>query len=161
MEPVPTNRVLTLGVLGGSSGMVAGLFVASSLGALRGVPLDWPLRLGASLVLGSTALHSSGWPADVVGLLVLAALGAMGGIWFAFLCDWFPGLAETPGTLVLAGLTYAELLWLIGFYIFGFLLWPWLTSTDPVTYFLAATAGGASLGAGLVLAGVHRSRRLD
>ena len=150
-----------IGVVGGAVGMAVAFLVAAILGVIRDQPVDQPARLAASLVLGHSALLRADGATVALGVLILAALGALAGVWFAFLCDWFPGLAQTPGTLVLGGVTYAGFLWLFGFYLFGFLLWRWLTQTDPVVYAVAAIAGGASLGGLCVLVGVHRISRLD
>ncbi|HEX5415719.1 MAG TPA: hypothetical protein VFZ25_08625 [Chloroflexota bacterium] len=150
-----------IGIVGGEAGMLVALLVAAGLGALRHQPFDQPIRLAASLLMGRAALIGGDGATLILGALVLAVLGALAGVWFAFLCDWFPGLAQTPDTLVLAGATYAAFLWLIGFYLFGFLLWPWLPQTDPVAYALAALAGGATLGSLFALAGVQRPSRLD
>lgn len=150
-----------IGLVGGEVGITVAFLVAGLLEMLRGQPFDLPARLAASLILGPTVLQRPTGAAVALGVLILVALGALAGIFFALLCDWFPGLTQTPGTLVLAGATYAAFLWLLGFYLFGTLIWPWLTQTDPVVYVLAATASGVCLGGVFVLAGVHRSSQLD
>jgi len=152
--------------IGARAGLAAGivyLLIQEAAAVLRGEPVLVPLRLFASILLGPTALRSSVNVASVAilgGLVILVASGVFG-IVFAGLVHLFPGLAATPGTLVIGGATYGLSLWLGCFYVLGAIFWPWLTLTDPTTQFVAATFGyGVTLGLGFVVAGVHRSPQL-
>lgn len=139
------------------------MVIGAGVAALLSGTVAAPLRLAASLIQGIGALSPGPLPLDSVstGILVLTVLGAAAGQGFLFLCGWFPGLVATPGTLLIAGAALLALLWLIGFYLFGTLLYPWLPRTNPLIYFTAAIAMGISLGGLFALAGVHRPARLE
>lgn len=152
--------------IGTGAGLAAGivyLLVQEAVALLRGEPVMVPLRLFASILLGPTAFGPSVSVASAAilgGFVVLIASGVFG-IVFAGFVHLFPGLAATPGTLVIGGATYGLSLWLGCFYVLGTLFWPWLTETDPTAQFVAATLGyGVALGLGFVVAGVHRSPQL-
>ena len=165
------NRTVRLGDgillrIGTSAGLAAGIvyvLVQEAVAMLRGEPVVTPLRLFASIVLGPTAFGPSVSVASAAilgGVVVLIASGVFG-VAFAGLVHLFPGLAATPGTLILGGATYGLSLWLGCFYVLGIFFWPWLTETDPTSQFVAATFGyGVALGLGFVVAGVHRSAQL-
>lgn len=148
-----------LGPIGGILAMILGSVIAAWLDGSASAPLG----LAASVIQGPAVLTLHPLPADsvLIGVLVLAVLGAASGQWLLLLCQWFPGLAATPGTLIITGATFYALLWLIGFYLIGGLLRPWLLQTDPIVYAPAAIVAGAGLGALFAVAGVRRPVRLE
>ncbi|HLH74728.1 MAG TPA: hypothetical protein VKX96_15685 [Chloroflexota bacterium] len=162
------NHIVRLGNgllirIGAEAGAAAGIvyLLGEELAAmLSGVSSVMPLRLFASVLLGSSSFSSAANTASIaalggmVALLVTTVFGAI----FAILVHLFPCLTATPGTLVIAGATYGLFLWLGCFYVLGTFFWPWFLQTNPTTQFVLATFGyGVGLGLGFVLARVHRS----
>ncbi|MGH2459193.1 MAG: hypothetical protein ACRDIY_10035 [Chloroflexota bacterium] len=157
-------RLARVGALGGAAAGIVYLMVEQILAVLHDRPVDEPLRLFTSTVLGARALAPV-YPVNdaiLVGSVVVLAASTILGLVFAALTFHFPGLAATVGTLIIAGGTYGGGLWLLNFYVLGSFFWPWLTQTDPTVQLACAAVGyGASLGAGFALAGVHRSSQLE
>lgn len=153
-----------VGALGGTAAGIVYLLVQEVLAALGGRPVDEPFRLFTSLVLGEKAL-GPGLPASdarEIGSLVVLVASIGFGLAFSGLVWRFPGLAATPGTLLIAGATYGGALWLLIFSVLGTLFWPWLAQTNPVVQLFCAAIGfGVSLGACFVAAGVHRPPELE
>lgn len=152
--------------IGAEAGAAAGivyLLVEELASVLHGAPGSAPLSLFASVFLGPAAFAAPPHPTTAaLGGLVVLTFATMFGVAFSVFVHLFPGLAATPGTLVIAGATYGLLLWLFCFYLLGALLWPWFLQTNPTTQFVASVFGfGVVLGLGFVLAGVHRSPCLD
>ena len=157
-------RFWWIGAVGGAAAGIVYLLVEQVLAVVSGRPADEPFRLFASVVLGERALAPS-FPANgaiLIGAVVALAASTVFGPAFAALTFRFPGLAETVGTLIIAGGTYGGGLWMLCFYVLGILFWPWLTETNPTVQLTAAVVGyGASLGACFALAGVHRPLDLE
>ena len=157
-------RLWWVGAFGGAAAGIVYLLSEEVLAALGGVPVDEPFRLFASVLLGQRAFGPDVTVTDAIltGTLVIVVGSTGFGLAFAWLVCRYPGLAATPGTLVIAGATFGGALWLLNFYVLGFLFWPWLTQTNPTIQLACATIGyGVSLGAFFALAGVHRPAELE
>ncbi len=157
-------RLWWVGAFGGAAAGIVYLLAQEVLAVLGGGSVDEPFRLFAGVVLGERAL-GPGLPANdaiVIGTLVVLITSIGFGLAFSWLVCRFPGLAATPGTLLIAGATYGGALWLLTFYVLGVFLWPWLAQTNPeAQLFCAAVGFGVSLGACFVAAGVHRPPELE
>lgn len=153
--------------LGALLGSVSGLVYVLTemlMAVLTSHGLDLPFRWWASLVLGQSALNDSVHAsiAVFVGLVVVGISTVLTGILFAALVGRFPGLAATPGTLIIAGASYGGGLWLWVVVIMANLAWPWFAQADSTLQFVAFVLGfGAPLGLLFVLAGVHRPSELE
>lgn len=157
-------RFWWVGAFGGAAAGIVYLLAQEVSAVLCGRPVDEPLRLFAGVVLGARALGPalSANDATVIGTLVVL-IGSIGsGLIFAWLVFRFPGLAATPGTLLISGAAYGGALWLLTFYVLGVLFWPWLARTSPETQLVCAVAGfGIVLGACFVAGGIHRPSELE
>lgn len=120
--------------------------------SIDGLVAVWPLRIAASLLLGTAVLEADAafGPAVVTGTIIHLALSASFGLVFAALmARWRPlrrSLAAASG----AGILYGLLIWLVNFYaiapVYG---WTWIPDvTDPL-----ALAIAHAFGFGLPLAG--------
>ena len=157
-------RLLWVGAFAGAAAGIVYILMAELLVVLAYRPVDTAFRFMASILLGERAFSAvvSVTDAILIGTLVAMVLSVAFGMMFGVLVARFPGLAATPGTLVVAGATFGGALWLLNVAVLGTLFWPWFWSANLTLQFLAMTVGyGTSLGAFFALAGVHRPAELE
>jgi hypothetical protein len=141
--------------------MILGAILTST--SSDGLVAVWPLRIAASLLLGTAVLESDAaiGPALVTGTIIHLALSAAFGLAFAILmARWRPlrrSLAAASG----AGVVYGLLIWLVNVYaiapVYG---WTWIPEvTDPLALAIAHACGfGLPLAGYLYLAASPRRR---
>ncbi len=149
---------------GAAFGIVAGLIfllaemIATSIHHELGL---MPLRLFASIVMGSSALTRTDLGLIfVVGIVVHLALSALFGLAYSFLeARYLYRFDGQPGPQAVAGMIYGALLWIIDFQIIARISYPWfLAAPQAVQLLLHMLAFGLPLG--LLFAGLERRSRL-
>jgi hypothetical protein len=148
-------------VVGGAAGLAAGIIALLVLQAvaLLGVPSAVALiRTFEELTTSAGGGASPFTRATIAGGFV--AVSAFLGILFVAIVRDFPGLAATPGTLVIAGATFSSFLWWF-VYSAGVTMSSAVARSSPTPQLVAALLFGGVLGALVALAGVHETNCLD
>jgi hypothetical protein len=138
------NR-LTAGTVGGLLGGTLMAAFSMSVSMLQGPGMWMPVKLIGGVVLGSRAVNRPG-SFDVrpilMGLAVHAVVSVILGILFALLSSRLP-----PVTLILYGVVYALVIWLVALFLVLPVVDPLLVNnTNPALFALSHMMYGLSLG---------------
>ena len=133
--PVAPNAYVKAGLIGGlASGLI---FLALQVVLSATVDVLAPFRTLASLFLAEAAMSESApvVTAALVGLLDNALVSAFWGLVFglALSCGkrgW------TAGAVVTLGMLFGAVVWVVDFYIFAPLFWPWIQGASSVFQFV-------------------------
>jgi len=144
-------KALDLFHCGITGGILAGSVYAAAQAAISGLqgrPLVEPLRLTASLLLGSVALDPESLSPPAVGLFIHLMISAFYGAVFLFLHWELKRHNETPERLILDGALFGFAVWVINFFLIAPRAYPQFLALDPVWNGLVAHAFlfGAPLG---------------
>jgi hypothetical protein len=116
LSPAPTMLGLG-GALAGLTGGVAMMISAALLAGAKGYDIWFQLKAIASLVLGPSAIATTGFVAGPVlaGVLVHLAVAALLGALFALVTRRLFRLPSDVGVPAVTGLTYGLLIWLVAY----------------------------------------------
>jgi hypothetical protein len=151
-HPVPQpgrslGRTLEVGIVAGvGAGLVFALF-ETTMAAIAGIGFFEPFRLIAAIALGPSVLPDSTplYTVLIAGTLVHVSLSALYGTIFAVSARYIRILRLD---LIIATTAFGLAIWIINFYFFSPLLFPWFQSNVISVQFIAHTAVfGMTLGA--------------
>jgi hypothetical protein len=151
-HPVPQpegslGRTLEVGILAGvGAGLVFALF-ETTMAAIAGIGFFEPFRLIAAIALGPSVLPESTplYTVLIAGTLVHVSLSALYGTIFAVAARYIRILRLD---LIIATTAFGLAIWIINFYFFSPLLFPWFQSNIISVQFIAHTVFfGMTLGA--------------
>lgn len=155
---VVTSSPALVGMAGGFVGGILFGLMQTVLAIMSGQEAKAPFEMFASLLVGRSALNAVN-PTSVVvmtGIITHMALATFFGLVFGILTWAFSSTSWTSTTVVLLGLLYGTVLWLVNIYLIGAAFWPWFMETKPLNQFLAHT-----LGYGLPLGLIYGSKIQD
>jgi hypothetical protein len=149
------------GVAAAVPATVLGTILTST--SIDGLAAIWPLRIAASLLLGTAVLEADAafGPAVVTGTIVHLALSAFFGLTFAAIMARCRPMRQSLAVAGAAGMLYGLLIWLVNVYaiapVYG---WTWIPEvTDPLALAIAHAFGfGLPLAGYLYLAAAPRRR---
>ncbi len=151
------GRRAVIGAAG--AGIVAGIIfglVEMAATAARSSPISMPLRMFASIIVGSQALQDMPLASmAVLGIVVHLVLSAIFGLIYGLAMRAFPPATRVSyGAQTILGAGYGLLLWLVNFQLIARSAYPWfLSDAQGLQVVLHAVAFGIPLGlqyAGLV-----------
>jgi hypothetical protein len=141
------GRTLEVGIVAGvGAGLVFALF-ETTMAAITGIGFFEPFRLIAAIALGPSVLPESTplYTVLIAGTLVHVSLSALYGTIFAVAARYIRILRLD---LIIATTAFGLAIWIINFYFFSPLLFPWFQSNVISVQFIAHTAVfGMTLGA--------------
>jgi hypothetical protein len=156
------GRTLYIGILAGiGAGLVFALF-ETTMAAITGNGFFEPLRLIAAIALGRSVLPDSSplYVALIAGTIVHVSLSALYGTIFAVTARYIRILRLD---LIIATTAFGLAIWIINFYFFSPLLFPWFQSNIMSVQFIAHTVFfGMTLGVillELIPSGRHNSEQ--
>ena len=131
------GRTLGAGILAGvGAGITFALFVMVMDAGLGNGFLDW-LRQSASIALGRSVLPArSTLSVVIVGLFVHLSLAALYGAIFAVAARYVTFLQRE---LLIATMVFGLGIWILNFYVFSPLLFPWFDDSPDIVQFIAHT----------------------
>jgi hypothetical protein len=153
--------IIRLWVVGSASGLAASIIALLVFQAAAWLGVPSAVALIRTFVELTTSPGGEASPltrATIAGGFVAGS--AFLGILFVTIVRDFPGLAATPGTLVIAGATFSSFLWWFA-YSAGVVMSSAIARLSPTPQLVAALLFGGVLGALVVLAGVHETNCLD
>lgn len=126
-----------VGVLAGiGAGVTFALFVMAMDAVLGHGLLDW-LRQSAAIALGRSVMPaSSTLSVVIVGLIVHVSLAALYGAIFAVAARYITFLQRE---LMIATMVFGLGIWILNFYVFSPLLFPWFDDSPDIVQFIAHT----------------------
>ncbi|MBI4319476.1 MAG: hypothetical protein HY675_13390 [Chloroflexi bacterium] len=132
IERRSSSDLLVHGIIGGIvAGIVFAIFEMAAA-ATMGLSFFDPVRLIASLAIGTQAL-SPAFPlatAVITGLVVHLVLSAVYGVIFVYLLALTNQISTSVGLLLLFGTIFGLALWVVNFLIIAPIFWPQFTMVD-------------------------------
>lgn len=125
-------------------GVIAGIIFAvfeMVLAAIMGQGFFAPLRMIGAIALGEGALEPaySLATAGVTGLVVHMMMSALYGAVFAAVVLRVAALRTSRAAITAVATAFGFALWIVNFYIFAPVLFPWFAMANPVVQFFAHT----------------------
>jgi hypothetical protein len=131
------GRTIGVGILAGiGAGFTFALFVMAMDAIIGNGLLDW-LRQSAAIALGRSVMPaSSTLSVVIVGLIVHVSLAALYGAIFAVAARYITFLQRE---LMIATMVFGLGIWVLNFYVFSPLLFPWFDDSPDIVQFIAHT----------------------
>ncbi len=128
---------LISGLLAGVVYLVYELVVAE----ISGEGLLMPLRRIGAIVLGQDALSATSpvGTAVIAGIIIALVLSAIYGIIVAMTVGAIPLFLDNPRLLIGATTLWAFVLYIVNYFFFGRLVWPWFLESNSFWQFVGAT----------------------